>query len=225
MAARVSSLPLCSSSPMESRPTRGLGLAQNDRASRSRPSPRTAPACAGSNPRWRPRPPAPRANLSPWGKPRPAPDGRHSGYDALHDLGGGHDRAGVASRYQALRLAVAHQPGCHLQGAILLGADRLAALSSMVMTCSAWTISMGRSAWSSYFSSSCRTRSAPAHQDDLYAQTSGGLNSALNFALWGVITAHCIQRNGQHVGTGLLLGDFDHFAALVLPAVWTHAVG
>ena len=39
-----------------------------------------------------------------------------------------------------------------------------------------------------------------------------------------MIAAHCIHRNGQHRGTGLLLRDFHYFAALILAAVGADAV-
>jgi hypothetical protein len=63
-----------------------------------------------------------------------------------------------------------------------------------------------------------------ANQDDFNAQSPGGSNRTVNFRFGGVISAHCIQRNGQHLGRRLLLNNFDHFATLVLTAFGTYTV-
>ena len=64
-----------------------------------------------------------------------------------------------------------------------------------------------------------------ADQDDFNAQIPGGSNRPFDFGCGGVVAAHCIYGNGQHVRQGLLLLDFDDFAALVLAAVRADAVG
>src|ERR1019366_8026011 len=64
-----------------------------------------------------------------------------------------------------------------------------------------------------------------AHQDDFDSQVPGGANRPFDFSFGGVVTAHCVHRNGQHVVPGLLLFDFDNFAAFVLPTVGADAVG
>src|ERR1039458_7463239 len=41
-----------------------------------------------------------------------------------------------------------------------------------------------------------------AHQENFHAQSPGGSNRPFHFGYRGVVSAHCIQRNGQHVGAG-----------------------
>jgi hypothetical protein len=62
------------------------------------------------------------------------------------------------------------------------------------------------------------------NQDDLNVQTPGRANRPFNFGFWGVVSAHCIHRNGQHLEGILFLLDFNNFPALVLPAMGAHAV-
>jgi hypothetical protein len=63
-----------------------------------------------------------------------------------------------------------------------------------------------------------------AHEKYLDAQVTGGSHRAFDFDFWGVVSAHCIEGNGQHAGTELLLDHFDNFTSLVLAAVGAHAV-
>src|SRR5262249_26771115 len=55
--------------------------------------------------------------------------------------------------------------------------------------------------------------------------TPGGPNRALYFGIRGMVSAHCIYSNGEHVRNSLLLFDFDHFSSLVLAAMGAHPVG
>jgi hypothetical protein len=64
-----------------------------------------------------------------------------------------------------------------------------------------------------------------AHQNDLDFETPGGLNRPFDFGFGGVVSAHCIHRNGQHVGKPLLGDDFDYFAALILAAMRAYTMG
>jgi hypothetical protein len=58
-----------------------------------------------------------------------------------------------------------------------------------------------------------------AYQDNLDIHAPDRSNRPFDFRLGGVVSAHCIYRNGQHVRQMLLLLDFDYFPALVLAAV------
>jgi hypothetical protein len=64
-----------------------------------------------------------------------------------------------------------------------------------------------------------------SYQEHFDVETSDGFHRPGNLGLWGVITAHCIYRNGQHVRKRLLLHDFNDFTALVLTALRAHPVG
>src|SRR4029079_10952903 len=63
-----------------------------------------------------------------------------------------------------------------------------------------------------------------AYKNDLYAKTFDGLDRPLNFGFGGVIAAHCVDSNGHHKGA-LFLNHLDYFAAFILSAVRTNAVG
>src|SRR5215469_11968024 len=63
-----------------------------------------------------------------------------------------------------------------------------------------------------------------AHQDDLDIQVFGGADRAFHLGPGGVVAAHCVYGNGEHVRSRLFLFDFHHFSPLVLAAVGTDAV-
>jgi hypothetical protein len=62
------------------------------------------------------------------------------------------------------------------------------------------------------------------HQDDFHIQVSGGPDGAFDLGPGGVVSAHCIYGNGEHVRSRLFLFDFHHFSSLVLAAVGADAV-
>ena len=124
VAALVSSLPLCSSSPMESRPTRGLRGVEDD-ARIDLAHDRELRQHLGI---------AIDVGADVDDHHRGAFEGREdrrqrgavdAGHDALHHLGGGHDGAGVAGRNEAVRDAFAHQARRDTDGRVLFGADSL----------------------------------------------------------------------------------------------------
>jgi hypothetical protein len=51
-----------------------------------------------------------------------------------------------------------------------------------------------------------------------------GADGAFHFGTGGVISAHCVNSNGEHVRPRLFFDDFDHFAPLILAAVRTNAM-
>src|SRR5690349_8415114 len=63
-----------------------------------------------------------------------------------------------------------------------------------------------------------------AYQDDLDSQTPGGANRPFDLGRWGMIAAHCIYGNGQHVRKILLLFDFHYLAAFILATVGANAM-
>jgi hypothetical protein len=63
-----------------------------------------------------------------------------------------------------------------------------------------------------------------ADEDDLDAQVPGCANRAFDLGLGGVVSAHCIHSNGEHVGSKLLLLDFHYFTALILTAMRANTV-
>ena len=150
----------------------------------------------------------------------------HARHHALHHLGGGHHRAGVAGRDQPLRRSVAHQARRHPDGAVPLGAESLGGAVLHGDHVAGVHHLDGKVAVVFVFLEFRLDHFLPAHQDDLDPQVPGGADRPLHFGFGGVIPAHCIYRNGQHVATPvLLLRHFDHFAALVLAAVRAHPVG
>ena len=80
--------------------------------------------------------------------------------------------------------------------------NAFAALSSMVTRSLAWTTSMGRSRWPSCYFQFPADHVLLAHQNDFHSEVSGGPNRPFDFGFRGVIAAHCIHGNGQHVGCG-----------------------
>ena len=58
----------------------------------------------------------------------------------------------------------------------------------------------------------------------LTPKRSGRLDGPFHFRFRGVVSAHCVDSNGDHVGGWLLLLDFHYFAALVLSAMRAHPV-
>ena len=148
----------------------------------------------------------------------------HARHHALHHLGGGHDGAGVAGRHEALGTPVAYQPRGHAHRAIPLGPHRLGGAVFHGDAFAGVYDLDGKIAVAFVLFQFPTDHILLAHQEDLHAQTPGGSNRPFHFGFRGVVSAHCIQRNGQHVGAGLLRNHFDNFTTLVLAAFRTNAV-
>src|ERR1017187_507613 len=149
----------------------------------------------------------------------------HAGDHTLNYFGGGHDGAGIARGHEALCDAVANQARGDAEGAIAFGAEGFAGAVLHGDTLTGVHNLNGECAVTILHLELPADHILLAHQDDFDSQIPGGANRPFDFSFGGVVTAHCIHRNGQHVVPKLLLFDFDNFAAFILPAVGADAVG
>src|ERR1019366_1730845 len=149
----------------------------------------------------------------------------HARDNTLDYFGGGHDGAGVARGHEALRDAVAHQARGDTEGAVAFGAEGLGGAVLHGDTLAGVHNLNGECAVAILHFELTADHVLLAHQDDFDSQIPGGANRPFYFSFRGVVTAHCIHRNGQHVVPKLLLFDFDNFAAFVLPTMGAGAVG
>src|ERR1017187_5055291 len=149
----------------------------------------------------------------------------HARDHTLDYFGGGHDGAGVARGHEALRDAIANQARGDAEGAVAFGAEGLGGAVLHGDTLAGVDNLNGELTAAVLHFELTADHILLAHQDDSDSQVPGGANRPFDFSFGGVVTAHCIHRNGQHVVPRLLLFDFDNFAAFVLPTMGADAVG
>src|ERR1019366_3839224 len=149
----------------------------------------------------------------------------HARHHALHHFGGGHDGARVSGGHEPLGAPIAYQPRGHAHRAIPFGPYRLGGAVFHGHAFAGMDNLDRKLAVAFVLFQFPTDHILLAHQEDFHAQTPGGSNRPFDFGFRGVVSAHCIQRNGQHVGAGLLRNHFANFTTLILAALRTHAVG
>ena len=120
--------------------------------------------------------------------------------DALHHLGGGHDGAGVAGGDESIGITIAHQARGHAHGTVALGPEgaRRAVLHSDLL--GGVDNLDGQAAVVVVLLQFPPQNFLPADQDDPDPKRSGRLDGPFDFRFRGVVSAHCVDSNGDHVG-------------------------